>query len=169
MLGMGVTAILTAGMIPVDIARAATEAAIRYAKERKAFDQTLGGLEAFQFMIGDMVTSIDAARLLLYRAADSADKGQPNPIENFSAKIFSGEMALRVTNNAMQIFGGYGYTKEYPLERYHRDARASTLYPLASELYKAVLGRMVLGLPLPWRGMPPTGPPGGSQRPSPSG
>ena len=161
MLAQGVPAVLTVGAISVGIARAAMEATVKYAKERKAFDQTLGDLEAVQFMIGDMVTSIDAARLLLYRAANSVDKGQPNSIENFIAKVFSGEMALWVTNNAMQIFGAYGYSKEYPLERYYRDARAFTFYPIPSELYKAVLGRMLLGLPLPWKGMPPMGPPGG--------
>jgi len=164
MLAMGVPTVLTAGMISVGIARAAMEATMRYAKERKAFDQTIGDLEAVQFMIGDMVTSVDAARLLLSRAASSADKGQPNAIENFVAKIFSGEMALEVTNNAMQIFGAYGYSKEYPLERYYRDARAFTLYPLPSELYKAILGRMLLGLPLPWKGMPPMRPLGDSPK-----
>jgi alkylation response protein AidB-like acyl-CoA dehydrogenase len=165
-ISMGTPTVLTAGMISVGIARAAMEAAVRYAKQRKAFDQTIGNLEAVQFMIGDMATSIDASRLLLFRAAASVDKGQPNPIENFKAKIFSGEMAIRVTNNAMQVFGGYGYTKEYPLERYCRDARAFTLYPLASELYKALLGRMLFDLPLPWKGMPPMGPPGGPPRPA---
>jgi butyryl-CoA dehydrogenase len=167
MSAMGGPALLTVGIISVGIARAAMEAAIGYAKQRKAFDQTIGHFEAVQFMIGDMVTSIDAARLLLYRAASSVEKGSPNPIEMFTAKIFSGEMALQVTNNAMQIFGGYGYTKEYPLERYYRDTRAFTIYPASSELYKAILGRMLLGLPMPYKGMPPMGPPGGPPRPGP--
>lgn len=164
--GMGVPQIIAMsgagapviGAISVGIARAAMEAAIKYAKERKAFDQTIGNFEAVQFMLGDMVMSIDAARLLIYRAATSAEKGQANPIEIFTAKIFSGQMALQVTSDALQIFGGYGYTKDYPLERYFRDARAFTIYPLTEEIYRTVLGRMLLKLPLPWKGLPPMGP-----------
>ena len=166
--GMGVPQIIAmsgAGapvisMISVGIARAAMEAAVRYAQERKAFDQTIGNFEAVQFMLADMVTSIDAARLLIYRTATSFEKGKPNPIEIFTAKIFSGQMALKVTSDALQIFGGYGYTKDYPLERYFRDARAFTIYPLTEQIYKSVLGRMLLKLPLPWKGLPPMGPPG---------
>ncbi len=159
-IAMGGAGVPVVGAISVGIARAAMEAAIRYAKERKAFDQTIGNFEAVQFMLGDMVTSIDAARLLAYRTATSAEKGQPNPIEMFTAKIFSGQMALRVTSDALQIHGGYGYTKDYPLERYFRDARAFTIYPLTEEIYRTVLGRMLLKLPLPWKGLPPMGPPG---------
>jgi len=159
-LAMGGTGSPVVGAISVGIARAAMEAAIRYAKERKAFDQTIGNFEAVQFMLGDMVTSIDAARLLTYRAAASAEKGHLNPIEVFMAKIFSGQTALEVTSNALQIFGGYGYTKDYPLERYFRDARAFTIYPLTEEMYRTLLGRMLLKLPLPWKGLPPMEPPG---------
>jgi alkylation response protein AidB-like acyl-CoA dehydrogenase len=165
--GIGVPQIMTmsgagapvVGAISLGIARAAMEAAIGYAKERKAFDQTIGSFEAVQFMLGDMIISIDAARLLIYRSASSAEKGHPNPIEIFTAKIFSGQTAFKVTSSAIQIFGGYGYTKDYPLERYFRDARAFTIYPLTEEMYKALLGRMLLKLPLPWKGLPPMGPP----------
>ena len=152
---------LAVGAISVGIARAAMEEAIEYAKQRKACDRPIGSFEAVQTMITDMVTKIDASRLLIYRAASSVEKRQPNPTEVFAAKLFSGEMALEVTNNAMQIFGGYGYTKELPLERYYRDARAFTVYPFPSEIYRTIFARMVLGLPMPWKGMPPMGPPGG--------
>ena len=166
--GMGVPQVSAMGgagapvvsAICVGIARAGMEAAIKYAKERTAFDQTIGNFEAVQFMLGDMATSIDAARLLIYRTATSAEKGHPNPIEMFTAKVFSGQMALKVTSDALQIFGGYGYTKDYPLERYFRDARAFTIFPLTEEIYRIVLGRMLLKLPLPWKGLPPMGPPG---------
>jgi alkylation response protein AidB-like acyl-CoA dehydrogenase len=172
--GMGVPQVIAMGgagapvvsAISVGIARAAMEAAIKYAKERKAFDQTIGNFEAVQFMLGDMITSIDAARLLIYRTTTSAEKGHPNPIEMFTAKIFSGQITLKVTSDALQIFGGYGYTKDYPLERYFRDARAFTIYPLTEEVYRTVLGRMLLKLPLPWKGLPPMGPPGKASAPS---
>ncbi|MFQ6064145.1 MAG: acyl-CoA dehydrogenase family protein [Candidatus Bathyarchaeia archaeon] len=171
--GMGVPQIIAMsgagapviGTISVGIARAAMEEAIKYAKERKAFDQTIGNFEAVQFMLGDMITSIDAARLLIYRAATSAEKGQPNPIEIFSSKILSGQMALKVTSDALQIFGGYGYTKDYPLERYFRDARAFTIYPLTQEMFRTLLGRLLLKLPLPWKGLPPMGQPASRKRP----
>jgi len=166
---MGGTGALVVGAISVGIAQGAMEAAIRYAKERKAFDQTIGNFEAVQFMLGDMVMSIDATRLLIYRSAASVEKRQPNPIETFAAKIFSGQMVLKVTSNALQIFGGYGYTKDYPLERYFRDARAFTIYPLTQEIFRTNLGRMLLKLPLPWKGMPPMGPPGGPPKAGPSG
>ena len=168
-IAMGGTGAPVIGAISVGIARAAMEAAIKYAKERKAFDQIIGNFEAVQFMLGDMVTSIDAARLLIYRTATSAEKGHPNPIEMFTAKIFSGQMALKVTSDALQIFGGYGYTKDYPLERYFRDARAFTIYPLTEEIYRTILGRMLLKLPLPWKGLPPMGPPGKPPKGAPIG
>ncbi len=166
--GMGVPQVITmagagapvASAICVGIARAAMEAAVKYAKERTAFDQTIGNFEAVQFMLSDMATSIDAARLLIYRTTTSAEKGHPAPFEMFTAKIFSGQMALKATSDALQIFGGYGYTKDYPLERYFRDARAFTLYPMTEEIYRTILGRILLKLPMPWKGLPPMGPPG---------
>jgi alkylation response protein AidB-like acyl-CoA dehydrogenase len=164
--GMGVPQVFSMGgvgatvvsAICVGIARAAMEAAVRHAKERKAFDQPIGSFEAIQFMLSDVATSIDAARLLTYRSASSVDKHQPNPIETFTAKIFSGQMVLKVTSNALQILGGYGYTKEYPLERHFRDARAFTIYPLTEEIYRTILARILLKMPLPWKGLPPMGP-----------
>lgn len=158
LMGAGGIGVLVAGAISVGIARVAFQAALEYARERKAFGQTISNFEAIQFEIGNMKTSIDAARLLLYRAAESIATKQPNPTEIFSAKIHASEMAFDTTNKALQIYGGYGYTKDFPLERYFRDARAFMIYPFTTEIYRVLLGRVLLGLELPWEGMPPMGP-----------
>ncbi|NIM45493.1 MAG: acyl-CoA dehydrogenase [Nitrososphaeria archaeon] len=150
---------LSAGTISVGIARTAFQKAVEYAKERSAFDKKLREFEATQFAVADMAISIDAARLLLYRAAKSIEDGRPNPVEVFMAKTLAGEMAVEVADRALQIFGGYGYTREFEVERHYRDARAFTLYPLTAEVYRLLLGRTLLDLGLPWKGTPPIGPP----------
>ena len=100
------------------IARAAFEEARSYAKERKSFGQEIAKFQAIQFMLADMATEIDAARLLILRAAAMKDRGQRHSTESAMAKLFASEMAERVTSKALQIHGGYGYTKDFDVERH---------------------------------------------------
>ncbi len=104
-------------------AQGAFDEALRYAKERRQFGRTLGEFQGIQWMLADMAIELDAARLLIYRAASNAGKGLPNPIEAAMAKTYSNEMAVRVSNQALQVFGGHGYLKSMPVERYVRGAR----------------------------------------------
>jgi alkylation response protein AidB-like acyl-CoA dehydrogenase len=117
---------------------------VKYSKERSAFGGPISELEAIQFMLADMSTEIDAARLLARRAASLRDKGKPFTAEAAMAKVFASEMANRVTYKAIQIFGGYGYSQEYPVERYYRDARVTTLYEGTSEIQRIVIARHLL-------------------------
>ena len=110
------------------IAQAALDASIAYAKERVQFGKPIATLQAIQWMIADMATEVDAARLLVYRAASCVDKGVPYSTEGAMAKLFASETATRVAGKAIQIHGGYGYTESYPVERNYRDAnRTRTL------------------------------------------
>ncbi|NHW88848.1 MAG: acyl-CoA dehydrogenase, partial [Archaeoglobales archaeon] len=110
------------------IAEGAYERALEYAKQRKSFGKPLIEHQAVAFKLADMFTEIEAARLLVYRAAWLLSKGRPNPALSSAAKLFASEVAVRVTYEAVQIFGGYGYSKEYDVERYYRDARVGTIY-----------------------------------------
>jgi hypothetical protein len=110
------------------IARAAYEEALRYTGERKSFGKYIREHQAIQFMLADMATELDAARLLVHRAALMKDKGQRHSSESAQAKLYASEMASRVANKALQIFGGMGYSKEMPIERYFRDARITQIY-----------------------------------------
>jgi butyryl-CoA dehydrogenase len=129
------------------IARAAYEAAVSYAKERRQFNTELARLQAIQWMIADMATDIDAARLLTYRAAwqTMKDKHAP-PKEAAMAKVFASEAAHRVCHKALQIFGGYGYTRDFAVERYYRDQRITELYEGTSEMQRWTIARQVLGV-----------------------
>lgn len=145
------------GAIAVGVARAALEAATEYVKQRAvAFGQTLANFDSVQCMIADMVTMVEASRLLVYQAG-SMPHGQPDITPGFMAGIFPCEAALEVTNKALQVFGGYGYTADFPVERYFRDARGLMLVAQPMELRKLVLGKLKLGVPLmgPPGGMPP--------------
>jgi butyryl-CoA dehydrogenase len=126
------------------IARAAYEKAVEYAKERKSFGVPIASHQAIQFMLADMATEIDAARLLIWRAASLKDKGQRHTSESAIAKLFASEMATRVTHKAIQIFGGYGYSKEYSLERHYRDARITEIYEGTSEIQRIVIAANAL-------------------------
>ncbi|NHW89302.1 MAG: acyl-CoA dehydrogenase, partial [Archaeoglobales archaeon] len=110
------------------MAEGAYERALEYAKQRKSFGKPLIEHQAVAFKLADMFTEIEAARLLVYRAAWLVDSGFPNPALSSAAKLFASEVAVRVTYEAVQIFGGYGYSKEYDVERYYRDARVGTIY-----------------------------------------
>ena len=128
------------------IAQAAYDAARAYASERRQFGQRISGFQAIQWKLADMATEIDAARLLVYRAAWLKQEGRPHTEEGAKAKLFASEMARRQTAEAIQVFGGYGYTKEFPVERYYRDAKITEIYEGTSEIQRLVIARSILGL-----------------------
>jgi butyryl-CoA dehydrogenase len=126
------------------IAQAALDASVAYAKERVQFGKPIPTLQAIQWMIADMATQVDAARLLVYRAASCVDKGLPYSTEGAMAKLFASETATRVADRAIQIHGGYGYTESYPVERNYRDAKITELYEGTSEAQRMVISRSYL-------------------------
>jgi butyryl-CoA dehydrogenase len=132
------------GAQALGIARAAYEEALGYAKEREAFGAPIANLQAIQFMLADMATEIDAARLLLWKAAAMKDAGVRHTAESSMAKLFASEMANRVTNHALQIHGGYGYLKDFDVERHLRDARICEIYEGTSEIQRLVIAASVL-------------------------
>ena len=128
------------------IAQAAFDVAREYAKERHAFGQPIARFQAIQHKLADMAMEIDAARLLVYRAAWLKESGKPHTEAGAKAKLFASEMARRQTGEAIQILGGYGYTKEFPVERYYRDAKITEIYEGTSEIQRLVIARSILGL-----------------------
>ena len=130
----------------VGIAQASLEAAVTYATGRKQFGLAIAEFQAVQFKIADMATKIDAARLLTLRAASLRDAGQEHTTESSMAKLFASEMAVEVALEAVQIHGGYGFTKDYPVERYLRDAKLGTIGEGTSEVQRLVISRQMLGL-----------------------
>ena len=126
------------------IAQGAFEAALSYAQQRQAFGHPIADFQAIQFMLADMATEIDAARLLLRRAAWKQDSGARFSMEAAIAKLFASEMSTRVAHKAMQIHGGYGYSSEYPVERAYRDARITEIYEGTSEIQRLVIAAWVL-------------------------
>jgi alkylation response protein AidB-like acyl-CoA dehydrogenase len=131
----------------VGIARAAVEFATEYSRNRVQFGHPIGQNQAIAFMLADMQASVDAARLLTWRAAWMARKGLPfDHAEGSMSKLVAGETAVRVTDQAMQILGGNGYTREFPVERWHRDAKIFTIFEGTSEIQRMIIGRAVTGL-----------------------
>ncbi len=128
----------------VGIARAALEAATAYARERRQFGQPLAGFQAIQSMIADSATELDAAELLARSAAYRKDKGRPFTKEASVAKVFAAEAAYRACHKAVQIFGGYGYMREYPVERHLRDIKVTSIYEGTSEIQRVVIARELL-------------------------
>jgi alkylation response protein AidB-like acyl-CoA dehydrogenase len=128
------------------IAQAAYDVAREYALERHAFGQRIANFQAIQHKLADMSTEIDAARLLTYRAAWLKHQGRRHTEEGAKAKLFASETARRQTAEAIQILGGYGYTKEFPVERYYRDAKITEIYEGTSEIQRLVIARSILGL-----------------------
>ena len=127
----------------VGMARAAFEAAVQYAKERETFGKPIIEHQAVSFRLADMATQIDAARLLVWRAATCKDAGQPCLKEASMAKMFASEMAERVCSDAIQILGGYGYVSDFPVERIYRDVRVCQIYEGANDIQRLVIGRAV--------------------------
>lgn len=133
------------GAMSVGIARGALEESIEYAKQRQQFGNPIGKFQAIQWMIADMATEIDAARLLVYRAAYLEDKNVPFSIEASMAKLFGSEIAMRATRNAIQIHGGYGYMRDRPLERFYRDVKLCQIGEGTSEVQRMIIAKR-LGL-----------------------
>ncbi|MCS7118459.1 MAG: acyl-CoA dehydrogenase family protein [Archaeoglobaceae archaeon] len=123
----------------------AYERALDYAKQRKSFGKPLIEHQATAFKFADMFTAIETAKLIVYKAAWLIDKGEPNPALSSAAKLYASEIAVRVCYEAVQIFGGYGYSKEYDVERYYRDARVGTIYEGTSEAQRIVISRLLTG------------------------
>ncbi len=132
------------GAAAVGIARAAMEAAIAYAKERVQFGKPIAAQQAIQFMLADMAKKIAAARLLCWHAAWLRDNGQRNTMESAMAKCFAGDTAMEVTTDAVQILGGYGYIKDYPVEKYMRDAKLHQIYEGTNQIQRLVIARQLL-------------------------
>ncbi|MCB0310814.1 MAG: acyl-CoA dehydrogenase family protein [Bdellovibrionales bacterium] len=130
--------------IAVGIARAALQHAIGYAKERKQFGESIASFQGIQFMLADMATEIEAARLLTLRSAKMLDGGIDPTLVSSMAKRFAADMAMKVTTDAVQIFGGYGYTKEYPVEKLMRDAKLMQIYEGTSQIQRIVIARELL-------------------------
>ncbi|MBU9724334.1 MULTISPECIES: acyl-CoA dehydrogenase [Bacillaceae] len=126
------------------IAEGALEAATAYAKERKQFGKPIGLQQGVAFKLADMATKVEAAKLLTYQAADCIEKGLPAVKEASMAKLFASNTAMEVTTEAIQIFGGYGYTKEYPVERYFRDAKVTQIYEGTNEIQRIVISKQLL-------------------------
>ena len=129
----------------VGIAQAALDLAAGYAKERNAFGGPIGRFQAIAHKLADMQTEIEAARALTYRAARLKQHGRPHTVEGAQAKLFASAVARRQTGEAIQVLGGYGYTKEFPAERYYRDAKVTEIYEGTSEIQRLVIARGLLG------------------------
>jgi acyl-CoA dehydrogenase len=128
----------------VGVARAALEHALGYARERRQFGRPIAEFEAIQFMLADMATDLEAARLLTYEAAWLLDQGQRNTLVSSHAKRFAADAAMRITTDAVQIFGGYGYTRDYPVEKLMRDAKLLQIYEGTSQIQRLVIAREIL-------------------------
>ncbi|GAD85727.1 acyl-CoA dehydrogenase family protein [Nocardia asteroides] len=130
----------------VGLARACLEAAVRYAGEREQFGKPIAGYQLVQELLADIAVDTDAARLLAWRAADLVDRGEPFGTAASMAKLFASEAAVKAANNAIQVFGGYGYIDEYPVAKYLRDARVLTLYEGTTQIQKLLIGRALTGV-----------------------
>jgi alkylation response protein AidB-like acyl-CoA dehydrogenase len=136
----------TVGAQALGIARAAYEYALQYAKERHTFGKPIIQHQAIAFKLANMATEIDASRLLIWRAAWLARNGGFKNGEGSMSKYKASEVAVRVTEDAIQILGGYGYTREYPVERWHRDAKIHTIFEGTSEIQQLVIARAISGM-----------------------
>jgi alkylation response protein AidB-like acyl-CoA dehydrogenase len=130
----------------VGIAQACLEAAVGYAREREQFGRPIAGHQLVQELISDIAVDVDAARLLTWRVADHIERGLPFAAESSVAKLFASEAAVRAANNALQVFGGYGYIDEFPVGKLLRDARVMTLYEGTSQIHKLLIGRALTGV-----------------------
>ncbi len=130
--------------LSIGIAKASLEASIKYSKERHQFNQPIANFQGISFKLAQMATELEAASLLTYRAAELKDKNQKVSKEAAMAKYYASEIAVKLANEAVQIFGGYGYTKDYPVEKYYRDAKLCTIGEGTSEIQKIVIARYIL-------------------------
>ncbi|GAA4780622.1 acyl-CoA dehydrogenase AcdA [Olivibacter ginsenosidimutans] len=135
---------ISIGALALGIAKGALDAAIKYSKERHQFGQPIANFQGISFKIADMATEVEAAELLIRRASDLKNKGLPVTKVSAMAKYYASEVAVRVATDALQIFGGYGYTKDFPVEKFYRDAKLCTIGEGTSEIQKMVISREVL-------------------------
>jgi alkylation response protein AidB-like acyl-CoA dehydrogenase len=132
------------GAQSVGVAQAALDAAVKYAKQRQQFGQAISKFQGLRWTIADMATQIEAARQLVLSAAAMKDNGQRYTAQASMAKLFASEMVNQVVGKALQMHGGYGYTKDYPVERFYRDARVFTIYEGTSEIQRVVISNHIL-------------------------
>ena len=132
------------GALSIGLAEAALNESLKYVNQRETFGKLLKEHEAIRFMLADMKVDLDAGRLLIYRAASLAQEGKPFTLEASIGKLFASEMATRVCNKAIQIHGGYGYIREFPVERYLRDAKLCEIGEGTSEVQRLVISRELL-------------------------
>jgi alkylation response protein AidB-like acyl-CoA dehydrogenase len=130
--------------LSLGIALGAYEAALQYSKERHQFNQPISSFQAISFKLADMATEIEASRLLIDRASFLKNEGKPVNRESAMAKLYASEVAVRVANEAVQIFGGYGFIKDFPVEKYYRDVKLCTIGEGTSEIQKLVIARSIL-------------------------
>jgi alkylation response protein AidB-like acyl-CoA dehydrogenase len=135
---------ITIGALAVGLGRGAIEESVKYAKDRQAFGAPIADFQAIRWMLADMHTELDAARLLVFRSAALADAGKPYTREASMGKLFASEAAMRACNKAVQIHGGYGYTREFPVERYLRDAKLCEIGEGTSEIQRTIIARDLL-------------------------
>jgi alkylation response protein AidB-like acyl-CoA dehydrogenase len=130
--------------LALGIAKGAYEASLKYSKERHQFDQPISNFQAIAFKLADMATQIEASELLIYQASDKKNRGERMSKESAMAKYYASEAAVRISTDAVQIFGGYGYTKDFPVEKYYRDSKLCTIGEGTSEIQKLVISREIL-------------------------
>ena len=135
---------ISIGALSLGIAKGAYEAALKYSKEREQFGQSISKFQAIGFKLADMITEIDASELLLHKAAELKNSKKNLTRESAIAKYYASEVACKVANEAVQIFGGYGYTKDFPVEKFYRDAKLCTIGEGTSEIQKLVISREIL-------------------------
>jgi len=136
----------TIGAQAVGIAQAALDAATGYARERRAFDQPIGAFQGIQFMLADMAMAVHASRLVVHHVASLIDRGAPSTaMEASIAKCLAGDTAMKVATDAVQVFGGYGYTREFPVERYMRDAKITQIYEGTNQIQRMIIAKELLG------------------------
>ena len=134
------------GAMAVGIGQAALDAAVAYAKERQQFGQPIAAFQGIQFMLADMAMQVHAARLMVHHAARQVDAGvRGNTYEASMAKCWAGDAAMKVATDAVQIFGGYGYTREFPVERYMRDAKIMQIYEGTNQIQRMIIAKELLG------------------------
>ena len=129
--------------LSIGIAKGAFQASVKYSKEREQFGKPISNFQAIAFKLADMETEIEAAELLTYSAVNKKNKGDTMTKEGAMAKYYSSEISVRIANEAVQIFGGYGYTKDFPVERYYRDAKLCTIGEGTSEIQKLVIAKQI--------------------------
>ncbi|MFT4660337.1 MAG: alkylation response protein AidB-like acyl-CoA dehydrogenase [Patiriisocius sp.] len=135
---------ISIGALSLGIARGAYKAALQYSKEREQFGKPISSFQAIAFKLADMAMQIEASELMLFKAADLKEKKQKMTKEGAMAKLYASEVSVKVANEAVQIFGGYGYTKDYPVEKFYRDSKLCTIGEGTSEIQKLVISRLVI-------------------------